>query len=187
MQALKKQIYALTLLSLLFLVLNPLSSFSQETTLKRIKLTWNAFTSVEKSDLPYIAYTTHKTLYKYKAKQVGAGIKLEFIVDVMLDLPKTKVDISRLNKLDATLKQDLLHHEQGHSDLAVIYGRELLKRLKAASYTIKNYQTKTRSIYMEVMKELYDFNTKYDLETEHGDNAEQQVKWDQTFRERLAI
>lgn len=187
MQALKKQIHALTLLGLLFLMFNPTLSFSQQTTLKRIKLTWGAFTTVEKSNLPYIAYTTHKTLYKYKAKQVGTGIKLEFLVDVMLDLPKTTVDISRLNKLDAPLKQGLLHHEQGHSDLAVIYGRALLKRLKAANYTIKDYQTKTRSIYMEVMKELYDFNTRYDLETEHGDNAEQQEKWDQMFKERLAI
>lgn len=171
---------------LFFLILLSSTSFSQTNRLKRIELNWNLYTKVQKNHLPYIAYTTHKTLYKYKATQVGAQIKLDFIIDVMLDAAKTQVDINRLNSLSEEARQALLKHEQGHADLAVSYGRELLKRLKAGTYTIRNYQEKTRSIYQNLMKELSEANIKYDAETAHGEDQEQQVKWNTIFKNKFA-
>ena len=160
----------------IFLLL-PFWSFSQQKEIKRIKLTWNSFTRTTNRELAYIAYTTHKTGYKYRAVPKGGSVSLTFEVTITLDTPKTLVNISRLNKLSTIGKKVLLDHEQGHTDLAVIYGRILYRKLTGAVYTTENFKMKTREIYLKTMKDLAEKNFSYDKETEHGFEPEQQMKW----------
>ena len=160
-------------------------SFAQNQKIPRIPLTWNSFRKIASSSLPYIAYTAHKTFYKYRAVQKGENVSLKFEVRIMLDTPNTVVNYRRLQNLTANGKLRLLKHEQGHSDLAVIYGRTLYKQLSSQTYSPTNFKTKTRAIYLRLMKILADENRRYDVETEHGFNEEKQKQWAIDIAERL--
>lgn len=151
--------------------------FAQANDIKRIKLTWKSFKRTTDPKLPYIAYTAHKTLYKYRAVQKGTNISLKFEVGIMLDTPNTIVNYTRLQDLTDDAQLKLLQHEQGHTDLAVVYGRLLYKQLSAQTYTSVNFKSKTRDIYLKLMKELAEENRIYDVETEHGFDDEKQQIW----------
>jgi predicted secreted Zn-dependent protease len=95
----------------------------------------------------------------------------------MLDTPNTIVNYTRLQDLTDDAQMKLLQHEQGHTDLAVVYGRLLYRQLSAQTYTSLNFKTKTRDIYLKLMKELAEENRRYDVATEHGFDDEKQQIW----------
>lgn len=161
------------------------NSFAQSQDIPRIPLTWNSFKKTSNPNLAYIAYTAHKTLYKYRAIQKGNKVSLKFEVRIMLDTPNTVVNYRRLQTLTTNGKLKLLKHEQGHTDLAVIYGRALYKQLSAQNYTPANFKTKTRAIYLQLMKDLAEENRRYDVETEHGFNEEKEKQWARNIARRL--
>jgi hypothetical protein len=162
-------------------------SFSQNHQIAKITLTWNSFKRTTNPKLTYIAYTAHKTLYKYRAIQKGNSVTLKFEVRIMLDTPNTVVNYGRLQSLTTKGKLRLLEHEQGHTDLAVIYGRILYNQLASQVYSPTNFKTKTRAIYLKLMKELAEENRQYDVQTEHGFDAEKQVLWKSTIAKRLLL
>lgn len=153
------------------------TAISQSKPINRITLSWNSFINTNKTNLPYIAYTAHKTMYKYRAIKNGNKVQLKFDVAITLDTPNTIVNRERLKKLRSDAQSRLLNHEQLHTDLAVIYGRMLYQRLSRETYTPQNFKTKTRGIYLDLMKTLAEENFKYDVETEHGFNQEKQALW----------
>lgn len=161
------------------------NSFAQSQDIPRILLTWNSFKKTSNPNLAYIAYTAHKTLYKYRAIQKGNIVNLKFEVRIMLDTPNTVVNFRRLQSISINGKLKLLKHEQGHTDLAVIYGRVLYNQLSAQKYTPINFKTKTRAIYLQLMKNLAEENRRYDVETEHGFNDEKQKQWARNIAQRL--
>lgn len=166
---------------LLCSLLKPEWALSQENQLNRINLKWSMFHQLKQSNRPYIAYTAHQTTHTYRATQKGSQFSLKFSVGVALDGKKSTLDLNKLSSLDEVAQMNLLKHEQGHSDLAVIYGRILYKRLSTAVYSIRNYQQKVKKIYDDTMKELLQMNFKYDIETTHGAEQEAQDKWDLYF------
>ncbi|WGQ10137.1 DUF922 domain-containing protein [Pedobacter gandavensis] len=170
----------------LFLVIFITSAaFSQKNQIDRIKLNWSMYKKLNNSNLPYIAYTAHRTLHQYRATQKGSQFSLVFNVAVSLDGQQSTVDLRRLATLGEEGKKNLLNHEQGHSDLAVIYGRILYKSLSKKTYTIKNYQNEVKKIYDDTLKELAEINARYDMETMHGEEQEPQDKWDMHFKKEL--
>jgi hypothetical protein len=180
-----KNIFRVILLLHLF-SFKPTKSFAQNNEIKRIVLTWNSFKRTTNPNLPYIAYTAHKTLYKYRAIQRKNTISLRFEVGIMLDTPNTMVNYNRLNTLTKSAQNELLLHEQGHTDLAVIYGRLLFRELSSKTYSPIDFKNKTRAIYLKLMKDLAEENSRYDTDTEHGFNAEEQKKWAATIKTRLS-
>ncbi|WP_316821997.1 DUF922 domain-containing protein [Pedobacter gandavensis] len=159
--------------------------FSQENQLDKIHLKWSSFRQLKNSDRPFIAYTAHQTTHKYRATQNGRNLSLKFIVGVALDGKASSIDPDRLSALNEEEQASLLNHEQGHSDLAVIYGRILYKNLSKGVYSIKNYQQEVKKIYDTTMKELAVINARYDMETAHGEEKELQEKWDLYFKKEL--
>jgi len=180
-----KQIYILGCSIIILTILNPGQVFGQQNNLNRIKLSWSSFLKVTNSKRSYIAYTAHKTMHKYRATQRGNQLSLKFEVGVTLDTLQTFLDPNKLKSLDAPGKKALLNHEQGHSDLAIIYGRKLYSRLSKGQYSIANYKNEVKKIYDSVMKELAQLHIKYDMETEHGQYEEEQQKWDLFFKKGL--
>lgn len=166
-------------------VLSSAEATAQTDQLKRITLNWNTFKKINTSKLPYIAYTAHKTYHAYRATQNGSNFSLHFKVGVSIDSSQTFVNITRLNSLNLLAKKALLNHEQGHTDLAVIYGRKLKQRLEAAIYTVRDYKEQVKTIYQKTMQELADKNQEYDMETDHGSDPEKQESWNRYFTRQL--
>jgi hypothetical protein len=180
-----KQFYITAWIIVILCVFNPQQVFSQQNKLDRIALRWDSFLKVPNSKRPFIAYTAHKTMHKYRTTQHGNQLSLKFEVGVTLDTLQSFLDPNKLKTLDASEKKALLNHEQGHSDLAIIYGRILYSRLSKGKYSIADYKKEVKSIYDSVMKELAQLNIKYDMDTEHGQYEEEQQKWDLYFASTL--
>lgn len=143
------------------------------------------FKKLNSSNLPYIAYTAHRTLHQYRATQKGSQFSLVFKVGVSVDEQQSTVDLRKFASLDEEGKKNLLNHEQGHSDLAVIYGRILYQNLAKKTYSVKNYQNEVKKIYDDTLKELAQVHARYDMETSHGEESELQEKWDLYFKKEL--
>lgn len=169
----------------MFLCFHTNNSCAQIQNIARIPLSWNSFKKTNNPSLPYIAYTVHKTLYKYRAIVKGNKVSLKFEVRIMLDTPNTIVNYRRLQSLTLNGKLRLLKHEQGHTDLAVIYGRALYSQLNAQRYTVTDFKKKTRAIYLQLMEDLAEENRRYDVQTEHGFNEDKQKIWARNIAQRL--
>lgn len=80
--------------------------------------------------------------------------------------------------------KDLLNHEQKHFDLCELYARKLYKELLDAGLTAATIQ-QANNIFKTVYNEYNERQYKYDSETEHGTNLEEQTKWDKIIDEEL--
>jgi hypothetical protein len=78
----------------------------------------------------------------------------------------------------------LLNHEQKHFDLCELYARKVYKELLEAGLTAATLQ-QANNIYKNVFDEYNERQYKYDSETEHGTNLEEQAKWDTIILEEL--
>lgn len=71
----------------------------------------------------------------------------------------------------------ILAHEQGHFDIAEVYARKLNQRMHAYTFNARSYDKDLKKIYEEVTKEKLETQNRYDRETNHSINREQQAAW----------
>lgn len=84
------------------------------------------------------------------------------------------------------LSDDLLKHEQGHFDIALICGAELQKRLDDTTFTLKTCRAVSSRMYQEAYAKLRKMQFDYDRETNHSKNSEEQAKWNAALAAGLA-
>ncbi len=80
----------------------------------------------------------------------------------------------------------LLEHEQGHFDIGILCMRELIAKEKLLVLKKSNFSEKLQGLFDEVMKKYHDMEERYDKETDHNKNAEQQQKWNDLIKTQLA-
>jgi hypothetical protein len=111
---------------------------------------------------------------------------------------KDDVTISvELNRAECFVKQwaldrpapfptDLLHHEQGHYDLVALFCRDMfieLMAVKAQTFpTAQGVITAAQNIFQRFDRLIAAVHTPYDNDTEHGNVAAQQQRWDGFIR-----
>lgn len=71
----------------------------------------------------------------------------------------------------------ILTHEQGHFDIAEIFARKLYKKMSDYTFNKKTYEKDLKKIYEDVTKEKEEMQNKYDKETNHSINKEEQADW----------
>lgn len=71
----------------------------------------------------------------------------------------------------------ILSHEQGHFDIAEIFARKLHKKMDEYTFNKKTYEKDLKKIYTDVTKEKEEMQNKYDKETNHSINKEEQASW----------
>ncbi|MDO6473399.1 DUF922 domain-containing protein [Maribacter sp. 1_MG-2023] len=71
---------------------------------------------------------------------------------------------------------DTLLHEQLHFDITELYARKLRKQLAGTKFT-KNVKEEIRNIYKATIRQLNDFQNKYDSETNYSRNLPVQERW----------
>jgi len=80
---------------------------------------------------------------------------------------------------------ELLNHEQGHFNIALLFQMELIKESKKIIFFRSDFGKKLASFYDSLYKKYTAMNEKYDEETRHSANKAQQHKWDQFFKDRF--
>lgn len=77
-----------------------------------------------------------------------------------------------------------LLHEQLHFDITELYARKLRKKLAEEKFT-KNVKEEIRKIYKATIRQLNDFQNKYDSETNYSRNLPVQERWVKEIEEAL--
>ena len=69
-----------------------------------------------------------------------------------------------------------LSHEQLHFDITELYTRKMRKQLAVTKFT-ENVKEEVRKIYKTTLRQLNDFQNKYDSETNYSRNLIVQERW----------
>lgn len=79
----------------------------------------------------------------------------------------------------------LLAHEQGHFDITEIFSRKLQKKVDAEIKSSKDFSEKFQKMYDDLYEEYFQFQTKYEVDTDYGRDAESQEKYNKLIQEIL--
>lgn len=151
---------------------------------ERAILDWNFFKNDRPANTEHQAYTWCILSYKYKPVKIDDDImKIEFTVTNKMDTSKSYFD----SKLVKSNDLRLLRHEQGHADICFIYAMKLKNMLDTTTFKKNNYQTEIRSIWTKVYAELNAQQSRYDAETNHSKDLENQKRWDLYFENAVLI
>jgi hypothetical protein len=110
------------------------------------------------------------------------------VISVELDQGQTFVNGWALNR-PAPFPTDLLHHEQGHYDLVALFCRDMFIELMALKQqsvpTPQAVVSAAQAIFQRFDGLIAAVHTPYDNQTDHGNIAPQQQRWDGFIRSAL--
>ncbi|WP_276135102.1 DUF922 domain-containing protein [Polluticoccus soli] len=86
------------------------------------------------------------------------------------------------------LSPELLRHEQGHFDIALVCAAELAKQVKAASFTAKNFEPLMNKLFDAAYDKCARLQEQYDAETGHGceEHDADQQRWNSFLAQQLS-
>lgn len=134
-----------------------------------LRLSWSDFKGNVPEGTSAAATTASGISYNFSTFYEGEELKIDFKVQSFFYPSKSwyKPEVCT----DVTLL-----HEQLHFDITELYTRKLRERLAVASYT-KNVKEEVRKIYKVTLRQLNDFQNKYDSETNYSRNLPVQERW----------
>jgi Bacterial protein of unknown function (DUF922) len=147
-------------------------------------LVWEDFKGKPDNSIPYFAMTNWAVSYGFSNVQFKGDEVVIGNFDVKLEL-MPKGSWLKAGKGTAAL----LEHEQGHFNTGLLCLKTFLKREKELLPTLtrKNFGEQIQLLFNEVLKKYTLMGEKYDEETDHSKNIEQQAKWNSFFKEQLAL
>ncbi|MBX2931579.1 MAG: DUF922 domain-containing protein [Chitinophagaceae bacterium] len=145
------------------------------------KISWSDFTGKVDKNSSYFAFTSYKFKTKVGTiKFIGDSVVISSF-DVILELDN-KNSWAKKDKIT----DELLVHEQGHFNIGILCVKEIMANYKKAKFTKSNYSTLLQSIVSDASKKYKEMGLKYDRETNHSKNKEEQEKWNTYFKENLS-
>ncbi len=144
----------------------------------KTKLVWEDFKGDVPPDAVPAATTASGISYKYSANLLHHEVNLDFEVSAFFYPNESWYKPDVCNEL-------ILSHEQLHFDISELFARKMRKRLNETSFS-DNVKAEIRKIYKEILKELADFQDRYDWETNFSRNREQQLRWNTQIAEELS-
>ncbi len=144
------------------------------------KLKWADFTGKVDKKSTFNAFTS----YKYKTNFGGIQAKGDsiiingFEVTLELDQPNSWAKTEKVT-------DELLEHEQGHFNLGILTMKEIIERVNQSKFTKDNFQNSIQKIMNEVSLKYREMGVKYDEETNHSIDKEQQQNWNIFFKSML--
>jgi len=79
-----------------------------------------------------------------------------------------------------------LNHEKRHFDLCEIYARKIRQRISETDFTRRNLNAQLKTIFSSLTKEHSVAQSKYDNETDHSIDPEQQALWNKEIDRQLS-
>lgn len=141
-------------------------------------LRWADFTGNPDNNTDLFAYTYWYVTYKWGPFSFKADT-VKWKVEVTLELEK------RSWQKPEKVSDSLLAHEQGHFNIGLLFARTFLQRVNNTVFFRHNYEARIAEIFKEELEKFRQLEIKYDQETDHFTNREQQQKWDAYFKKAL--
>ena len=146
------------------------------------KLVWSDFSGNVSRSSPFAALTHYDYHYKIENVKVEKGIvkSSDFIVTLEFNPDKSWVK-------DGKQTDELLKHEQGHFDIAIVCVKELVAMYKKRTLTAFDFNESVKELTKETFQKYKELEAQYDEETDHSKNKEQQLKWNDFIAKQLAL
>ena len=177
-----KKIYVVLLLFIFVTVfalkVNAQTSDSTGKTIPDGKLEWKYYTGQIDPNSNYWANTNCGIHYKF-------SITLSFTDTVKILLHCWVVLKNDSWVLPDKKSNELLEHEQGHLDFAILCSREFEKAVKSATFLKINYSQKIDSLFKVTLNKYKVMEIQYDTETNHMLNRSKQAEWNKTLETML--
>lgn len=141
------------------------------------KLTWANFKGRPSNISNAAAITASGISYSFSALGTADKMELDFLVSCHFYPNKSWYKPKLANPV-------VLGHEQLHFDITEIYARKLRQKLAKTKFT-KNAKSEVKEIYRNILKELNDFQNKYDSETNFSRDSVQQLIWNKRIKKAL--
>jgi len=133
------------------------------------KLSWSDFRAQPAENAWAAATTASGISYEYSAMENGEGYELEFRVGAFFYPDKSWYQ----PKLCDTV---VLSHEQLHFNISELYARKMTAIMSATRFS-RNARAEVKEIYQQILKELGEFQSRYDQETNFSRDKEMQLLW----------
>ena len=135
------------------------------------KLTWNDFKGNPVKGSEAAAITNAGFGFKMAFHSENNVATLHLTVDCTFSINDSWVKNNRKTAY-------ILNHEQHHFDLAYLYAMQFVHNLRAAKYTMKDYNKVLEKIYTQCQTDLLAKQNAYDAETKNSQLADKQEMWD---------
>jgi FtsZ-binding cell division protein ZapB len=142
------------------------------------KLTWKDFIGKPKLNSRAVAETASGISFGFSVKTTNSNID-SFSTEVNTYF-YPEDSWYNVNKADAYI----LRHEQLHFDITELYARKLRKEISELKVS-NQVRTALKAIYKNNETELAKKQNRYDLETNHSKNIENQKKWQEYVKAEL--
>lgn len=132
-------------------------------------LSWKNFTGPVPKGLTAAATTASGISYDFSTINEGDALKISFNVNAYF-YPKRSWHKPKI------CNDTILFHEQLHFDITELFARKMRKKLATTKFT-KNVKQEVRQIYKVTLRQLNDFQNRYDSETNYSRNLTVQRRW----------
>ncbi|SKB56810.1 DUF922 domain-containing protein [Maribacter arcticus] len=133
------------------------------------RFTWNDFKGPVQIGSSAAATTASGISYNFSTSYENNELKVEYTVGAYFYPTRSWYKPEVCN--DVTLS-----HEQLHFDITELYARKMRKQLAITKFT-ENVKEEVRKIYKTTLRQLNDFQNKYDSETNYSRNLIVQERW----------
>lgn len=140
-------------------------------------LVWEDFSGTVDTASEFHAWTWSGFKYSYTWEIADGGPIVECSAYGFFDPAQSWVKTKKES-------DELLKHEQGHFNISELYSRYFEERINAFTFSYEA-EHEIDSIYNITFQELLDMQVKYDLETEHYKNKEEQLRWENWIKAEL--
>ncbi|MEZ2414722.1 DUF922 domain-containing protein [Muriicola sp. E247] len=141
------------------------------------RLSWEDFKSPPPAGSRVAATTASGIAYQFSAleqageMEVDCSVNAYFYPEASWYRPEVANDI-------------ILSHEQLHFDISELFARKMRRKIKGYRFT-SNVKAEMKNIYNGIIKELRDFQSRYDEETNYSRAVEKQGEWNAMIAEEL--
>lgn len=133
------------------------------------RLSWKDFKGAVPVGSSAAATTASGISYNFSTFYEGGEMKINFKVQSFFYPSKSWYKPKVCNEVT-------LLHEQLHFDITELYTRKLREQLANENFS-KNVKEEVRKIYKSTLRQLNDFQNKYDSETNYSRNLLVQERW----------
>ncbi len=83
-------------------------------------------------------------------------------------------------------EKEALKHEKGHLEITEIYARRIRKVVSRTGFKSHSFKDELRDLFRNIAEQHRNEQIKYDKETNHSINVENQLKWNAWIDEQLS-
>jgi hypothetical protein len=144
---------------------------------ENVKLSWADFKGVPNRGAGYVASASSGISFSYSFKTIDDELFYHYKVECHF-YPQESWYKPEL------VSNYILKHEQTHFDITELHARMLRKRLSESKFS-KNIKVEIEGIYKTLEKQRGDMQNRFDAETEHSKNKQQEYLWEAFISKQL--